>query len=137
MQRVRQAAPGDKCRADIEPLLPATAGAFFSFHATADRSATSTLQHTLNGKAAHHTVETAVQRMKEKLTRGDRREWMHHRAITAKGAWGWRVVRPEDAETRLSDVEYAIAARLSLDLRPFPARAMAECANGRAGVPVR
>ena len=50
---------------------------------------------------------------------------MHHRAITAKGAWGWRVVRPKDAQMRLSDVEYAIAARLSLDLRPFPARAMA------------
>jgi hypothetical protein len=125
LQRVRRAAPGDKYQADIEPLLPVTAGSFFSFHATADPSTTSKLQHTLNAKAAQHTVEAAVQRMREQSRRGDKWEWSHQKAITAKGAWGWKVVRPEGPHQRLSDVEYAMAARLNLDLQPFAAHTMA------------
>ena len=35
------------------------------------------------------------------------------------------MVRPEDPRLHLSDVEYAIAARLNLDLKPFPTHAMA------------
>ena len=88
MQRVQQAAPGDQYQADVEPLLPATAGAFFSFHASADHATTSTLQRTLNAKAAQHTVEAAIQRMKEQVKQGRKREWAHHKAITAKAAWG-------------------------------------------------
>ena len=49
----------------------------------------------------------------------------HHKAVRATGAWGWKVVRPEGPHLRLSDVEYAIAARLNLDLQPFAARSMA------------
>ena len=121
LRRVRQAAPGDKYRMDIEPLLPVTAATFFSFHATADTSTTAKLQHTLNAKATQHSLEAAVQRMKEESRRGDKRWWAHHKATTAKGAWTWRATQPESAQQRLSDVEYALAARLSLDLRPFPA----------------
>ena len=86
LQRVRQAAPGGQYQADIESLLPVTAGSFFSFHTTADHSTTAKLQHTLNAKAAQHTVEAAVQRMKERSRQGDRWEWAHHKATTAKGA---------------------------------------------------
>ena len=143
LQRVRQAAPGDKYQADIEPLLPVTASTFFSFHSTADPSITSKLQRTLNAKATQHKVEAAVQRMKEQSRRGDKREWAHHKAIRAKSAWGWRAMRPDGAQQRLSDVEFAVAARLSLDLRPFTARATAMlpehcplCRHGMAGEPV-
>ena len=37
-----------------------------------------------------------------------------------RGAWTWKVVRPEGPHLRLSDVEYAIAARMNLGLQPFP-----------------
>ena len=143
LQRVRQAAPGDKYLADIEPLLPVTASTFFSFHATADPSTTAKLQHTLNAKATQHNVEAAVQRMKGQWSRGDKREWVHHKAITVKGALGWRTVRPEDAQLRMSDVEYAVAARLNLGLQPFPACTMALlpehcplCTHRSTGAPV-
>ena len=60
MQRVWQAAEGDQYRADIEPLLPATAGAFFAHYANADPATTSTLQRSLNAKANAHRIQAAV-----------------------------------------------------------------------------
>ena len=95
LQRVRQAAPGDEYQAVIEPLLPVTAGFFFNFYSEAAPSVTTKLQHTLNAKANQHTIAAAVQCMKERSRGGDRWELAHHKAITAKGAWGWKVVRPE------------------------------------------
>ena len=83
--------------------------------------------------------------MKEKARgeHGDKRQWAHHKAITAKGAWGWKVVKPECPQQRLADVEYAVAARMSLALDPFPARTMAQlpercplCTNRRTGEPM-
>ena len=122
MQRVRRAAPGVAYQADIEPLLPVTAGDFFGFHSSAAPSVTATLQRSLNAKATSSNMKAAVESMKVQSRRGDKWEWAHHKAITAKGAWGWRAVRPEDPRLHMSDVEYAIAARLSLDLKPFPTR---------------
>ena len=124
----RQAAPGDKYQADIEPILPVNAGTFFSFHATADHTTTAKLQHSLNAKANLHIVKAAVQRMKplkEQSRKGEKWEWPHHKAITAKGAWGWKIVSPESPQQCLSDTEYALAARLNLGVDPFPARARA------------
>ena len=125
VQRVRRAAPGAEYQTNIEPLLPVTAGGFFSFHSSAEPSATTTLQRSLNAKAASSNMKAAVESMREQSRRGDKWEWAHHKVITAQGAWGWKVVRPEDPRLHLSDVEYAIAARLNLDLKPFPTRAMA------------
>ena len=143
MQRVRLAATGDEYQADIEPLMPASAGTFFSFHADNDPTVTATLQRSLNAKATLHIVNAAVERMKERSKRGDRWEWAHHKAITARGAWGWKVVRPEDPHSRLSDVECAIAARLNFGLKPVPARTMAAlpeycplCTHKQTGLPV-
>ena len=69
--------------------------------------------------------------------------WAHHKAVTTEGAWDWKAVRPEDPHVRLADVECAIAARLSLALRPFPERAMAAlpehcplCTHTHTGLPV-
>ena len=103
LQRVRQAAPGDQYQADIEPLLPATADTFFSYYASSTSSVSATLQHSLNVKANSNLLKAAVQRMKERSRRGDKWDWAHHRAITAEGARGWKVVRPESAQLRLSD----------------------------------
>ena len=125
MERVRRAAPGDKYQADIEPLLPYTAGDFFHFCSTTDSSDTSKLQRSLNAKATQSNMQAAVESLKQQSRQGEKRQLAHHKAITAKGAWGWKVVRPEGPYLRLSDVEYAVAARLNLNLRPFPARAMA------------
>ena len=61
--------------------------------------------------------------MKEQSRGGEKWEWSHHNAITAKGAWGWKIVSPESPQQRLSDTKYALAARLNLGLDPFPARA--------------
>ena len=122
---MQRAAPGGAYQTTIEPLLPLTASSFFTHYSTTDPSVTATLQRSLNAKANQHNVEAAVQQMKERSRRGEKREWAHHKAVTAQGAWGWRVVRPEDPRVRLSDVEFAIAARLSLNLKPFPACAMA------------
>ena len=133
LQQVRQAAPGDQYQADIEPLLPATADDFFSHYSSADPSTTSTLQHSLSAKANSHIVQAAVQQMKELSRRGDKWEWAHHKAITAKGAWGWKVVRSEDSHLRLAGVEYAMAARLNLGLGPFPATASLGMALNSSG----
>ena len=124
MQRVRKAASGGDYQADIEPLLPATAGDFFRFYSTADPSVTTKLQRSLNAKATSSSMQAAVESLKQQSSRGERRQWAHHKAITAKGAWGWKAVRPEGPHLRLSDVEYAMAARLNLDLQPFSTRAM-------------
>ena len=127
LQRVRQAAPGDKYLADIEPLLPVTAGLFSASTPPPTTPPISKLQHTLNAKAAQHNVEAAVQRMKEQSRRGDRWEWTHHKdtRLSPRMVLGdGKAARPGEVQQRLSDVEYAIAARLNLGLNPFPARAM-------------
>ena len=145
MQRVWRAADNDQYSADIEPLLPVTAGAFFAHYATADFATTSTLQRSLSAKANQFTLKAAVKRMKEQAwgKQGDKWQWAHHKATTAQGAWGWRVVKPECPQQRLANVEYAVAARMSLDLAPFPARAMVQlpehcpyCRHNRTGAPV-
>ena len=109
-------------------------------HRRPDPSVTTKLQRSLNAKATKHTVEAAVETMKEQSGSEGKWRWVHHKAITAKGAWCWKVVRPEGPHMHLSDVEYAIAARRHLDLRPFPAHATATmpehcplCTNNRTG----
>ena len=123
MHRVGRAAPGVEYQTDIEPLLPYTASDFFHFCSTADPSVTTKLQRSLNAKANQHSLKAAVESMKEQSKRGEKLRWAHHKAVTLKGAWGWKMVRPEDPRQHISDVEYAITARLNLDLKPFPARA--------------
>ena len=59
--------------------------------------------------------------MKEQSRRGQKWEWTRHKAITAQGAWDWKLAQPDEPHLRLSDVEYAIAARLNLGLQPLPA----------------
>ena len=124
LQRVRQMAPGDRYQADIDPLLPATAGLFFSFHANADPSTDTKLQHALNAKANEHAIKAADVCMKQQARGGDKWAWAQHKAITRPGASVWKAVRPDGPYLRLSDNEYAVAARQSLGLRPFPERAM-------------
>jgi hypothetical protein len=144
LQRVWQVASSSgKHRAAIEPLMPSTAGTFFSFHAGNDPDKTAKLQRSLNAEANKHIVQAAVDRMKEQAKSGDKWAWVHHKAVTSQSAWVWKTVRPEDPHSRLSDVEYAIAARLSLGLQPFPARAAAMlpehcplCNGTRKGTPV-
>lgn len=92
LQRVRQAGTGDTYPAAVEPLLPATTGGFFAHYAAADPTTTSTLQHALNAKAADSNTGAAVGRMKAKSRQGDKREWAHHKAIAADGAWCWKTV---------------------------------------------
>ena len=143
LQRVRRAAPGDDYQTDIELLLPATADDFFSYHKAAEPSVTTKLQHKLNAKATSYNVAAAVVSMKERLRQGERWQWAHHKAITANGAWNWKLARPDGPHLRLSDVEYAIAARLNLGLQPFSAHTMATmpehcplCAQRTTGEPV-
>ena len=61
MERVRRAAPGDKYQADVEPLLPYTAGDFFRVCSTAEPSDTSKLQRSLNAKATSFNIQAAVE----------------------------------------------------------------------------
>lgn len=129
LQRVRRAASGDEYHADIEPKLPATADDFFGYYSAAKPSDTTQLQRSLNAKATSHNLKAAVVSMKEKSRRGDKFEYAHHRAVTAKGACGWKIAQPRDLRPRLSDVEYAVAARLNLALPPFPAPAMSALPN--------
>ena len=143
LQRVRRAGEGVQYHTDINPLLPATADTFFSFHSKADPSTTTTLQRTLNAKATLSQTQAAVERMKEQSKRGDKWEWAHHKAITAKGAWSWKVTQPEGPFLRLADAEYTIAARLNLGLSPFPARTAAAlpehcplCTHTQTGAPM-
>ena len=44
----------------------------------------------------------------------------HMKAITAQAAWAWKMALPLGPHVRLSDTEYILAARLNLDLPPFP-----------------
>ena len=143
LKRIRQAAAGTAYQVDIEPLLPVAAGTFFRYFSTADSSVSTTLQHSLNVKATQHTVEAAVERMREQSKHGDKRPMAHHKAITAAGASGWKSVRLDEPLLRLADVEYTIAARLNLDLHPFPAGVMATlprhcplCTHSQTGAPV-
>ena len=124
MQRVRRVSADDQYQLDIDPLMAVTADSFFQFHSANQPYVTSTLQHSLSAKANHHIVEAAVKRMKEQSNQGNKWGWAHHKAITAPGAWGWKVVRPEDPHSRLSGVECAIAVRLNLGLQPFTAQVM-------------
>ena len=125
MQRVWRAAEGDKYCADIEPLLPATAGVFFAHYSTADPSTTiTTLQRTLTAKATQYRVEAANGLLKSQSRGRDKWAWAHQKAITRPGAAVWKAVRPDGPHLRLADSEFAIAARQSLALNPFPARAM-------------
>lgn len=127
LRRVRQAAQEEDYQSDLESLLPAAAEEFFSSCSTADPSISTNLQTTLNAKANFYSLQAAnVERMQEQSRRGDKWELEHHKATTATGAWSWKSVRPEGPHLRLCDVEYAIAARLGLGLRPFPARAMGD-----------
>ena len=121
MRRVRCAASGSKYQSDIDPLLPATAGLVFHHYSTSDPSTTAPLQKTLNAKATKHNVEAAVQVLEEqaKGRGGNKWELAHYRATSGPGALTWKMVRPEGPHLRLSDVEYAVAARLNLGLQPF------------------
>ena len=143
IQRVRRAAQGDEYQADIEPLLPYTAGDFFHFYSTTELSTTTTLQRSLNAKATSSNMKAAVRYMRDQSRRGDRFGWAHYKATSAKGVSDWKTSRPEGPELRLSDVEYAIAARLGLGLQPFPASAMTAvpehcplCTHSHTGAPV-
>ena len=115
MRRVRRASPGDEYQSAIDPLLPATAGLLFHHYSTCEPSVSTTLQKRLNAKATTHDMKAAVHALEERPRRavGDRWELAHHRATTAPGAWTWKEVRPEGPHLRLSDVEYAMAARLN------------------------
>ena len=103
LQRVRQAAFGAEYQADIEPLLPATAGGLYSHYAAATTSVTSTLQRTLSAKANSHNMKAAVECMQQRARQGDKWELAHHEAVTAKGALSWKVVRPDHPHLRLSN----------------------------------
>ena len=121
-RRVRQAVASDENQTAVEPLLPPTAGQFYS---ACTPTIASTLQRTLNEKATSHRIEAAVQLLKDRArgATGDKWPLAHHHAVTAPGAWTWKTVRPEGPYLRLSDTEYALAARLSLGLRPFSPQA--------------
>ena len=116
--RLRRAAPGDEYQSAIDLLLPANTNLFFNHYST---TATSNLQTTLNAKATKYHTEAAVQQMRwnERGASGDKWSLAHQQATSAGGAWTWKVTRPEGPHLRLSDVEYAVAARLSLGLQPF------------------
>ena len=142
LQRVRRAAPGDDYQTDIELPLPATADDFFSYCKAAEPSVTSKLKHKLNAKATSCNVADAVVSMKERLRQGERWQWAHRKAISANGAWNWKLAKPDGPHLRLSDVEYAIAARLNLGLQlSLPTqwrqcRSTAHCAQRTTGEPV-
>jgi hypothetical protein len=125
LQRIQQAAPGSAYLTDVEPLLPTTADSVFSFYSTAPPFTTAKLQSELSAKANKHIVKAAAEHMLRKSKQGDKWEWAHNKAITANGAWGWKLVQPETPQLRLSDVEYTIAARLNLGLKPFTSQTMA------------
>ena len=101
IQRVRDAAPGDKYQTELEPLLPSAADSFFSFCSDAEPSTTTKLQKTLNAKANTHIIKAAVQSLKERAKDGDMWERAHQRATSAPNAWVWKVVRPEKNSRRV------------------------------------
>jgi phosphoribosyl-ATP pyrophosphohydrolase len=112
---VRQAA-SDAC----DDLLPPTADTFFSYYTRTKPSAADSLQSALHAKATSHQNGAAMKQLKQKSREGDKRPLAHMKAITAQAAWAWKMALPLGPRVRLSDTEYAIAARLNLDLPPFP-----------------
>jgi hypothetical protein len=115
VQRVRQAA-SDAC----DEILPPTADTFFSYYTRINPSAADSLQSALHAKAISHQNGAAMKQLKQKTKKGDKRPWAHRKAITAQAAWTWKMALPLGPRARLSDTEYIIAARLNLDLPPFP-----------------
>ena len=115
IERVQQAAGSD-----CDDLLPPTADVFFTHYTRTNPSAADSLQSVLHAKATQHQHKAAVEQLKRQSREGDKRPWAHAKAITAPGAWMWKMTLPSDPRARLSDTEYAIAARLNLDLPPFP-----------------
>ena len=113
--RIQQMAPG-KC----DEQLPATAATFFTHYTRTNPSAASSLQSTLHAKATEHQQKAAECQLKQQSREGTKRPWAHAKAITASAAWAWKMVSPLEPRMRLSDTEYAIAARLNLGLPPFP-----------------
>ena len=101
------------------------------------------LQHSLNAKATSYTLEAAVESVREQSRRGEKWQWAHHKAITATGASSWKSVRLDEPHLRMADLQYTIAARLNLNLNPFPAKIIATlprycplCTHSQTGAPV-
>jgi hypothetical protein len=115
MRRMQQAAPSTAC----DELLPATADVFFTHFSRTNPSAAVSLQTALHAKATQHKYTAAVEQLKRQSREGDKRPFAHHKTITAPGAWTWKMTLPIEPRMRLTDTEYAVAARLNLDLPPF------------------
>jgi hypothetical protein len=115
VQRVRQAA-SDAC----DEILPPTADTFFSYYTRTNPPAADSLQSALHAKAISHQNGAAMKQLKQQSREGDKRPLAHRKAITAQAAWAWKMAVPLGPRVRLSDTEYIIAARLNLDLPPFP-----------------
>jgi hypothetical protein len=115
VQRVRQTA-ADTC----DDILPPTADTFFSYYTCTNPSAAESLQSALHAKATSHQHEAAMKQLKQQSREGDKLPLAHLKAITAQAAWAWKMALPLGPRLRLSDTEYAIAARLNLGLPPFP-----------------
>jgi hypothetical protein len=115
MQRMQKAAPGV-----CDDSLPATADVFFTHYTHTSPSSADTLQSTLHAKASSHQYKAAVNELKTQKRQGNGRPWLHHKAITAPAAWAWKTTLPVDPRMEMTDTQYAIAARLSLGLHPFP-----------------
>ncbi|HEY4386620.1 MAG TPA: hypothetical protein VGN34_19355, partial [Ktedonobacteraceae bacterium] len=115
VQRVRQAA-ADTC----DDILPPTADTFFSYYTCTNPSAADSLQSALHAKATSHQHEAAMKQLKQQSREGNKLPLAHMKAITTQAAWAWKMALPLGPRLRLSDTEYAIAARLNLGLPPFP-----------------
>src|SRR6185437_10579843 len=115
VQRVRQTA-ADTCY----DILPPAADTFFSYYTCTNPSAADSLQSNLHAKAISHQSGAAMKQLKQRSREGDKLPLAHMKAITAQAAWAWKMALPLGPRVRLSDTEYAIAARLNLGLPPFP-----------------
>jgi hypothetical protein len=104
--------------------LPATASSFFHHYASAPKSLSSSLQHTLSLQACSHAFEVSLSAAKEARKKGDARELAYLLAISAPRAQVWKTVLPTEPALALSDSHYRLAARLSLGLPPPRAAAM-------------
>ncbi|HEY4385420.1 MAG TPA: hypothetical protein VGN34_13255, partial [Ktedonobacteraceae bacterium] len=82
--------------------------------------AADSLQSALHAKAISHQSGAAMKQLKQRSREGDKLPLAHMKAITAQAAWAWKMALPLGPRVRLSDTEYAIAARLNLGLTPFP-----------------
>ena len=92
-------------------------------HPTVTRS--SSLQRTLSQQAADHSHKASVQHAKAAKTTDDCRSLSHLTAVSAPRAWSWKTVLPTSRDLELSDVQYRLAARLNLALRPEDGVSMA------------